>query len=209
MLRVALHARNGKKKNQFAPNRSAASASACGPGTFGRRAGAAGGRVWLLQRGCLAVRLPRGASAGLEMEALATELGVLTPEQAAAPVNTVEVSGGLGQAAAGTRRPGGLWGGGDRGRARRQGAGVGRGEAEGAHLSAQSSPPARAAGHGPSAAPAQRPSARCGWRGAGVVPRGLSLISLNSACRAGPRSPACARPVFCRHEQRSFCPRFL
>lgn len=28
------------------------------------------------------------------MEALATELGALTPEQAAAPVNTVEVSGG-------------------------------------------------------------------------------------------------------------------
>lgn len=44
----------------------------------------------------LAVSLRWGFCAGLGMEALAEELGALTPEQAAAPVNTVEVSGGEG-----------------------------------------------------------------------------------------------------------------
>lgn len=70
------------------------------------------------------------------MEALATELGALTPEQAAAPVNTVEVSGGLGRAAAGTDWPAGRWGRGDTRRALQEG-GLGWGEVEGDHLSAR------------------------------------------------------------------------
>lgn len=86
------------------------------PGTFGRRGGAAGGRLWLLHGGSLSLSLRCSFTAGLVMEALATELGALTPEQAAAPVNTVEVSGSLGRGAAGradARRalPAGSWAG--------------------------------------------------------------------------------------------------